>query len=158
AHYIDPHIPYYPPPALAAQFDPGYEGPYKLHFGDLPGTIGSEAFPADLPKPQAVYQNQLSDAVNTHIRRLYAAEIRHTDDEIARLVKELRKRFGDDWVIVFTADHGESLGEHGYFYDHGDYVSEPEVHIPMAFVFPHQDPFRHGHTVQARASLVDITP
>jgi arylsulfatase A-like enzyme len=158
AHYVDPHMPYHPPPELAVQFDPDYDGRYKLHFGDLHRGLASRAYPDDLPKDQAVFQNHLPDSVNGHIRRLYAAEIRHTDDQIARLITGLRARFGDDWLIVFTADHGESLGEHNYFYDHGDYVYDPELHVPLAFIFPQDDPLRTRRVVDARVSLVDVMP
>jgi arylsulfatase A-like enzyme len=157
-HYMDPHLPYNPPASLSIRFDPDYEGPYKFYFGDLRHGKVHGAYPADLGKEQAIYQNRLPDRVNAHIRRLYAAEIRSTDDHIARLVKGLRKQFGDDWLIVFTADHGESLGEHDYFYDHGDYVSDPELHVPLAFVFPHTDPLHPRRTVDAAVSLVDVMP
>ncbi len=157
-HYLDPHAPYAPPPQLAAAFDPTYEGPYKYNFGDTLVRPGNDTFPPDLPKEQAVYRNPLSDRVNAHIRRLYAADIRHADDEIARLLASLRERFGDDWLVIFAADHGESLGEHGYFYDHGDYVSDPELHVPLAVILPPGDPLQGTGTIDALVSLVDVMP
>jgi arylsulfatase A-like enzyme len=129
-----------------------------LHFGDLHRGLGNSAYPADLPKEQAVFQNHLSARVNAHIRRLYAADIRHTDDQIARLIRGLRVRFGDDWLIVFTADHGESLGEHNYFYAHGDYVYDGALHVPLAFIFAKGDLLRASRVVDARVSLVDVMP
>jgi arylsulfatase A-like enzyme len=156
AHYVDPHVPYYPPPELAVQFDHDYDGPYKTHFGG--DDRRAMAYPADFPKPQGIYQNVLPKRVNAHIRRLYAAGIRHVDDQIARLMAGLRERFGDDWLIVFTADHGESLGEHSYFYEHGDYVYEPALHVPLAFVFPEGDQLHGTGVVDAEVSLVDVMP
>ncbi len=155
-HYVDPHVPYYPPPELAVQFDRDYEGPYKLHFGGDPRLFG--AYPDDLPKPVAIYRNPLPADVNAHIRRLYAGDIRHTDDHIRRLIVALQQRFGNDWLIVFTADHGESLGEHNYYYEHGDYVSDAELRIPLAFVFPEGDQLRGSGVVDASVSLVDVMP
>ncbi len=35
-----------------------------------------------------------------------------------------------DNVVAFFADHGESLGEHGYYYDHGDLLYQPGLRIP----------------------------
>src|SRR5690606_27567720 len=72
-HYIDPHVPYYPPPALATACDPGYTGRYAAHFGGAVRSVGERAYPEDLSKPDAVHRNRLPDAVNAHIRRLYAA-------------------------------------------------------------------------------------
>ncbi len=157
-HYIDPHVPYYPPPELARAFDPEYSGRYELHFGSRPGGIGAHAYPEDLPKPQAVYRNPLPDTVNAHVRRLYAADIRHTDDEIRRLVDGLRSRLGPDWLIVFTSDHGESLGEHDYFYDHGDYVYDASLRVPLGIVPAAGDPLAGAGRVDAWVSLVDVAP
>jgi arylsulfatase len=156
-HYIDPHVPYHPPKALAENFDPDYSGRYKHHFGASPGAIGNRAYPRDLPKRFAVFANPLPDAVNEHIRTLYAADIRFTDDEIARLVRGLEQRFGPDWLIIVTADHGESLGEHDFYYDHGDYVYEASIRVPLGIVLPGEDR-EAGRIVEAPVSLVDVTP
>lgn len=157
-HYIDPHVPYFPPPELAEQFDPTYQGRYRLHFGTIQGGPGDLAYPIDLPKAEAVYRNPLPEEVNAHIRRLYAADVRHADDQIARLVTWVRETLGDDWLIVFTADHGESLGEHNYYYDHGDYVYEPGLRIPLVFVFPPGDALSRPGACDDWVSLVDVMP
>jgi len=157
-HYIDPHVPYAPPAELARQFDPGYDGRYALAFGSAGGT-GDYAYPADLSKEQAVFKNQLGDAVNAHVRRLYAADIRATDDAIRTLVESCRERFGDDWTIVFSADHGEDLGEHPFFYyDHGDYVYDGSLRIPLAITLPRRDPLWRAASAPDRASLIDVAP
>jgi arylsulfatase A-like enzyme len=96
--------------------------------------------------------------VNAHVRRLYAADIRHTDDEIRRLVDGLRSRLGPDWLIVFTSDHGESLGEHDYFYDHGDYVYNASLRVPLGIVPAAGDPLAGAGRVDAWVSLVDVAP
>jgi len=156
-HYIDPHVPYHPPRALAERFDPGYRGRYEHYFGASPGAIGNRAYPRDLPKRIAVFANPLPDAVNEHIRTLYAADIRFADDEIARLVRGLEQRFGPDWLFIVTADHGESLGEHDFYYDHGDYVYEASIRVPLGIVLPGEDR-NAGRIVEAPVSLVDVTP
>jgi arylsulfatase A-like enzyme len=156
-HYIDPHVPYHPPKVLAERFDPGYRGPYAQHFGAVPGAVGNRAYPHDLGKRVAVFANPLPDRVNEHVRRLYAADIRFTDEQIARLVSELERRFGSEWLIVVTADHGESLGEHDFSYDHGDYVYNASTRVPLGFVLPSED-LHSGRVVEAPVSLVDVTP
>jgi len=156
-HYIDPHVPYYPPKALAEQFDPTYRGPYQHHFGAIPGAAGNRAYPRNLRKRIAVFANPLSDAVNAHVRSLYAADIRFTNDGIARLVDGLERLPGPDWLIVVTADHGESLGEHDFFYDHGDYVYDASIRVPLGIVLPNADR-NAGRIVEAPVSLVDVTP
>lgn len=157
-HYIDPHVPYMPPPELATAFDPDYEGRYRIAFGQEKGGVGNLAYPKDLPKAEAVYRNPLSPETNAHIRRLYAADIRSTDDAIARLVEHLHQRFGDDWLTIFTADHGESLGEHDFYYDHGDYVYNAGLQVPLAFVMPPGDRLARSAVVREPVSLVDVLP
>jgi arylsulfatase len=157
-HYIDPHVPYHPPPELAERFDPEYQGLYKHYFGPVPGAAGNRAYPRGLGKRRAVFANPLPEAVNAHVRRLYAADIRYTDDEIERLVTGLEERFGDEWLIVFTSDHGESLGEHEFFYDHGDYVYNAGTRVPLAFVPAAPRRSSDRHTVDSSVSLVDVAP
>jgi arylsulfatase A-like enzyme len=62
--------------------------------------------------------------------------VRYTDQEIGRLLAWLRERLGDDWVVLFTSDHGESLGEHGYYFDHGRFGFETCLHVPLILHYP----------------------
>jgi len=157
-HYIDPHVPYYPERETIGAFAPNYAGPYRHHFGQVYGGTGNRAYPADLPKRIAVYQNELPEDVNAHIRTLYAADIRDTDNALADLLAWLKTRFGDDWTICVTADHGESLGEHDFYFDHGDYVYNASTRIPLALALPHSAP-AHGHRiVEDWVSLIDLAP
>ncbi len=157
-HYIDPHVPYLPPLELAERFDPGYQGRYAAGFGAEPGGIGDRAYPSDLPKVEAVFRNPLPPEVNAHVRRLYAADVRATDDQIGRLLEGLKTRVRNDWLVVFTADHGESLGEHDFFYDHGDYVYNASLQVPLGFVLPPGDPRARSAKVRDWVSLVDVAP
>jgi len=160
-HLIDPHTPYDSRPELAESFDPGYEGPYRHRFGERAGSAGAErprAYPADLGKVAAVHDNRLPDEVNAHIRRLYAADIRWTDDELGRVVEAARSVLGDRLIVVFASDHGESLGEHGFHYDHGDYVYDASARVPLAFALPPAHRLAGSARLQTRASLVDVAP
>jgi arylsulfatase len=165
AHYIDPHIPYVSPPEIVADFDPDYTGRYKDNFGQFPPPVkpGKKLrwggpYPPDLRKQIAVHQNPLPEPVVEHVRRLYAADIRQTDNQIKRLVEDLRRRTGDNLMIVFTSDHGESLGEHDFHWDHGDYVYNASSRIPLAILLP-QDHEAYGPGSHDEwVSGVDIVP
>ena len=156
-HYMDPHVPYVPDPEVAVEFDPDYRGPHRLGFGRLPTAErpGYLAYPVDLPKAVATHQNPLEPAVNAHIRRLYAGDIRKIDAEVERLVRVFAEQRGRAPIVVFTADHGESLGEHGLYFDHGDYVYNASSRVPLAIVLP-------DHSASGRCrgwvSLVDVVP
>ena len=157
-HYIDPHVAYHPPKNYADQFDPDYKGRYQSHFGTVMPGLNAPQFPRDLGKRVAVFRNPLPDEVNAHIRRLYAGDIRHTDDSIGRLVNWLRDYLGPEWIIAFTADHGESLGEHDYFYDHGDYVYQATLRVPLLIALPESHPWHRTGRVDQVVSLVDLAP
>jgi arylsulfatase A-like enzyme len=54
----------------------------------------------------------LSDALQRRLRLAYYAAISHVDDQVGRLLAELRRLGVDEsTAIVFTADHGQNLGE-----------------------------------------------
>ncbi len=63
---------------------------------------------------------------------LYDGEIRFTDDQMGRLIEWITANgLRERTLIVFTADHGESLGEHNYYYEHGLHPYEPSARIPL---------------------------
>jgi arylsulfatase A-like enzyme len=161
-HYLDPHVPYHPDREVAEGFDPDYDGPYRLHFGYEPPSGESpalwRAWPTDLGKPTATLENPLPARVNAHLRRLYAGEIRAADAAARAVVEGVRQSVGEPLLIVVTADHGESLGEHDYHYDHGDYVYNAGTRVPLGFVLPDGHPLRGSGRCADWVSLVDVVP
>jgi arylsulfatase A-like enzyme len=89
-------------------------------------------------------------------RLRYAAEIRAMDNEVGRLVADLKRRglYNNTWIVV-VGDHGELLGEHGTW-GHGEHLTEEEVHVPLILKPPRgrRAPVRGDEPVQ----LVDIAP
>lgn len=64
----------------------------------------------------------------------YFGLIEHIDDQIAELINDFKTRSekaGRPWVIVFTSDHGEMLGDNGYFRKCEPY--EGSANIPFIF-------------------------
>lgn len=75
----------------------------------------------------------------------YDTEIAFADQEIGRLVKAVRQaEQARPWLIVFTADHGESLGEHDYW-GHGRHTYEETLDIPLSLTWPGVIPPREVH-------------
>jgi arylsulfatase A-like enzyme len=58
----------------------------------------------------------------------------------------------DAALIVFAADHGESLGERNYWFAHGDFLGEVLVRVPFFVRVPGRAPERRSDVV----SLVDL--
>lgn len=81
-------------------------------------------------EPPAAFR-RASTAKDPQIR-LYDGEVKYMDAEVGRLLKEIRRASGckTTWVVA-VADHGESLGEHNYFYDHGRDLYEPCARVPL---------------------------
>ncbi len=92
-------------------------------------------------------------AAMAYLRAAYRAEVSYMDAQIGRLLDALRRRgLYDDALIVMVADHGELLGEEGYF-SHGCRLDPELVEIPLIVKWPHQ---RDGRRVGDLVSQVDI--
>ena len=71
----------------------------------------------------------------TKMRTNYNAVVKLIDDKVGEVVKAAKKKYGDDLLIIFTADHGEMLGDHGLWGKHN--CAYREVwNIPMIVSFP----------------------
>jgi arylsulfatase len=148
-HYQDPHGPYVPPDAQRARTlaheRARPDGPRQLSLS--PSLSGEGALPR--------YQEVGGQREVAFYRAGYNGEVAVVDEEIGRLLDGLRSRgLLADAVIVFTADHGESLGEDDYWFAHGERVGEVLVRVPLLVRVP-------GRPAQRRsdlASLLDVFP
>lgn len=86
----------------------------------------------------------------------YDTEVAFSDREVGRLLRG----FGGDsglsrsTLVVFLADHGESLGEHDYW-GHGRHLFDNSLRIPMGVVWPGR--IASG-TVSEPALITDVAP
>jgi arylsulfatase A-like enzyme len=88
--------------------------------------------------------------------RLYDAGLRYVDDQVGRLSAALDAAGRrDGTLVIVTADHGESLGDHGRI-GHGGFLTEPVLHVPLIARFPRA--FAGGTRVEQPVSLVDVYP
>ncbi len=68
-------------------------------------------------------------------RRAYYAQISHIDFQIGRIMRHVeRNNLSDNTWVVFTADHGEMLGDHNRF--RKMYALEGSAKIPMIIAPP----------------------
>lgn len=127
-------------------FDPHH--PYDLHsrFANLPQEKNAKIFPISAKL----------DADRAAKIRAYDSEIAFDDNDLAKTLKLLDDMgVRDNTLIVFVADHGESLGEHG-LWGHGYNVYQEEMHIPMIYSYPKEIP--QGERIKINVSTVDILP
>jgi arylsulfatase A-like enzyme len=83
----------------------------------------------------------------------YDTEVAAVDRAVDRLVAGLRGHLAPErTLVIFTADHGESLGEHDYW-GHGRYLYEPSLRIPLGMTWP--GTIAPGAT-DRQASILDV--
>ena len=87
---------------------------------------------------------------------LYDAELRWTDQEIGRLLDELRRLPSHgNTIIVITSDHGDSMGEHNVpLGTHGTALYREMLHVPLIFYIPDNPP----RTIGGAVTPLDILP
>jgi len=143
-HYIDPHGPYTPPPGFLGSFQlgpiPG-ERPLPV-LGDVSGYRG-------IPDYQAIEGLSLPSEYQSR----YADEILYADHWVGRLIEAVDSIAGEAIVLV-TADHGESLGEHERYFVHFWTTTPENAHVPLILRAP-------GLPAQRRRELVshvDVMP
>jgi glucan phosphoethanolaminetransferase (alkaline phosphatase superfamily) len=90
-------------------------------------------------------------------RNFYDNGVVRADDVIGQLMTLLKdKGYLEDALVVITADHGESLGEHG-LYHHANSVREEALHVPLV-MFAYGRPLKIPNPTRSFASQVDIAP
>jgi arylsulfatase len=148
-HYLDPHGPYDPPAPLRERHLEGErarpDGRRRLEVSGDSRGVGA------IPR----YQYHEPHREVAWYRAGYAAEIQVVDAEIGRLLDVLEERgLMERAVVVFTADHGESLGEGDYWFAHGERLSDGSVRVPLLIRVPGRPPEVRPEPV----SLLDVAP
>ncbi|MBU0503471.1 MAG: sulfatase [Candidatus Omnitrophota bacterium] len=152
--FKDPHWPYLPPPDYRDKFldDALYNKENrKLSINiDRSNSIGGIG-EARLEKENGEFVTDKSYYISQ-----YDAEILFLDSQFGRLI-EFLKREGNyqDWVIILVSDHGESLGEENYFFDHGYKLNEGVIKIPLMIKLPRQ---AKKSVIKDQVSICDIYP
>jgi arylsulfatase A-like enzyme len=86
----------------------------------------------------------------------YVNEIEYADHHLGAILRELDTLgLTRSTVTVFTADHGEALGEQGYT-GHREEVYESIIRVPLIVRMPGKVPA--GKRLATPAQLVDVTP
>lgn len=78
-----------------------------------------------------------TDAYWDRLRINYYANVKLIDDQVGQIIKAARQKYGENVMLIFTADHGEMLGNHGLWGKH-NCAYEEVWHIPMMIQYPGQ--------------------
>ena len=98
--------------------------------------------------------NEMSDCEPLRsIRQNYAAMLENIDRNIGKLLKRLKESGQyDETLIVYSADHGEMLGDRNQFYKSKPYRAS--VHIPLILA---GEGIRRGARVESPTQLQDVS-
>ncbi len=146
-HLFDPHGPYEPP----APYDSAYaEG---LQRSVQQGRLVVDQYDV------APYLRRSLDGVTSvpWVVAQYDGEIAYADAQLGRLLDHLEARgLLDSTLLVVNGDHGESLGEHRVWFDHGDDLYDPSTWVPLAIKPP--GGAHAGAVVDDPVELLDLAP
>jgi len=143
--FFDPHEPWDPPEYMVRKYDPDYEGPAMIH--------------PNYGKASDYTQEELKN-----LRAHYCAEAEMVDRWVGRVIEKIDDlQLWDNSIVIFTADHGMSLGEHNRTgktnindYDDRCWPIYPEIaHIPFMIAAPG---LKGGTTIDTLAQPPDILP
>ena len=79
----------------------------------------------------------LDDETIERVRELYAAEISFMDEWVGRLMNRLAdQKVLDETVVIYSSDHGLTLGEHGIVGKHASRAQWHVYHVPFMIRHP----------------------
>lgn len=126
----DPHPPFIPPKEYAEKFDPE----------SMPGpTFEASDIATQAELSDADFQTKSKSPEDSNAKAeqaKYYAMISLIDDEFGRLLNHLEDSGAiKNTVVIFTSDHGETLGDHGLFFK-GCRFYEGLTRVPLIFYAP----------------------
>ena len=143
--FFDPHEPWDPPEYMVKKYNPGYTGTPMMH-------------------PNYGYAGDYTPEELRNLRAHYCAEAELVDRWVGRILQKVDDlALWDSTIVIFTTDHGMSLGEHNRTgksnisdRDERRWPLYPEIaHIPFLIAAPGLE---GGTTVDLLAQPADILP
>ena len=124
-----------------------------LHYWD-PHDAGR--VPPEEHLPEKLPRTPDGQVVST--RLLYGAEVTYMDLQIGRLLEHLRASARlDDTLVIVIADHGEGLGDHGWY--HHRVLYQEQLRVPLIVHLPRgARPAEQVARVASVVSGVDVLP
>ncbi len=143
-HSVAPHSPYEPPAPYRERFAPGLDDRPEIGAAPWVAALGQGRIP-------------VTDEVLQQATSLYAAEVAYEDASFGGVIEYLKHldRY-DEALVVFVADHGEELHDHGAW-EHGRTLYPEVVDVPLIVKLP-ASWGRGGETLDRLVSQADILP
>jgi glucan phosphoethanolaminetransferase (alkaline phosphatase superfamily) len=120
-------------------------------------TLGKQLDQYKKFEPAKSFAGNVKGVAKVEHTNHYDNGVLQADATIRQLLEVLNeKSYLKNATIVITADHGEGLGEHG-FYSHGNSVYEEALRIPLLFI-NFDEPVKTTAKDTAIISQIDIAP
>ncbi|HSW46387.1 MAG TPA: arylsulfatase [Phycisphaerae bacterium] len=146
-----PHSPYDPPPRFWKMYEDADVPPAVI--GDWSARYAADTDPSN-------YNSWHGDFGPEQVRvsrRAYYGSISFIDEQIGRILKTLEERgWLDSTLILFTADHGDMLGDHHLW--RKTYAYEGSARIPMLVRWPENMEAKRGQVFDQPTELRDLLP
>lgn len=151
AGFVCPHNPYLAPREYLDRYPAA-----SMDLPEIPEGHGASLHPhcRRIQESRGIPEEGFDGQVVRELRASYYALETFIDDKLGRMRAALEETGQlENTVIVFTADHGDMMGEHTMFMKSCYY--EHSARIPMVVRFPAK--FPAGRRVRENVSLVDLT-
>ena len=150
-NFWGPHEPYYVPEKYIRLYDdisipewPNYRWDAEANDGTHTACIN--------PSYDSLEWEEWEKAI-----KHYYAFTTLIDEQIGRIIDHLEEKgLLEDTIIIFTADHGETLGSHGGLMDKGLFHFEEIQRIPFIMRLPNKE--KAGESYSELVSLLDVYP
>ena len=155
--FLKPHLPFNAPKKFwdlyqeskiklaTNRFQPKNSPNVSMHtYGELRKYI-------DIPENKDI---SIPDSIQRILIQGYYACVSYIDNEIGRLIDELKKnKLYDNSIIILWGDHGWQLGEHSLWAKHCNY--QTSLKVPLIVKYPNQ---KNQIQINSIVELVDIYP
>jgi arylsulfatase A-like enzyme len=157
--FQDPHPPFAPPAPWCYRYDPQDVPPPRRREGEfdhLPPHFRLQYESTLVTQGNNGQPMRETEPYRAECAAHYYGLIEMVDQQVGRILDALQRNgLEDDTVVIFTADHGEALGDHG-MWGKGPYHFDGVIRVPLLVRWP-------GHsqagTVHAGVvSLLDLSP
>ena len=135
-NFPDPHFPYCPPAPWCDMYDPADMPMPKRTMDQLKTASGN--FRCKNQSYTNIFGYNPIEMPDPYIREIIAhtyGMVSLLDKHIGRVVAELdRLGLQENTVVIFTTDHGEHLGDHGFVYK--AVIYDELLHLPLIWCCP----------------------
>ncbi|MBE3638104.1 sulfatase family protein [Mangrovicoccus algicola] len=174
---VDPHPPFFPPREFLDRYDPADMPLPLFRESDIVRQEGFRNIDQQWKKIQDVRRYDPAEDVDQTeialeernlfdfppdtydarmVKACYYAMIEMVDDRVGAVLEALdASGQAEDTIVIFTSDHGETMGDHGMLYK-GCRFFEGLVHVPLIIRWPGVT--EPGSQSDALVELVDLAP